>query len=410
MKSLTMAWRNVWRNSRRTLAAVGATSLGLWAMIVYSGMVAGYLDRMQRHVLDVEMGDIQIHHPEYRGSPSLYHRVEQPQALLAQLDEAGLPAAPRLLGSGLAAAGDNSAGVSLLGVDVERDQAVSKIHERVGSGQWLDPAVPGEVVVGRRLSQMLDLTVGSELVVLSQAADGSMANDLYIVRGILRSVSEAVDRGGVYMVEEAYRELMVVPEGVHQVIVRRSSTSTSTSTSLSDTAEQVRAMAPSLDTKTWRELKPTMASMLDSAQGAIYMMFFIVYAAIAIVILNAMLMAVFERVREFGVLKAIGVSPAGVLRLIYLETVIQTGLAIIIGVVLALPTNWYLSTEGLDLSDTMQDLSVMGTTMESLWISQVTLETYTIPILAMLVIVFLAVTYPALRAAFIKPITAMRYQ
>ncbi|MEM9462918.1 MAG: FtsX-like permease family protein [Myxococcota bacterium] len=405
MKSLTMAWRNVWRNSRRTLAAVGATTLGLWAMIVYSGMVAGYLDRMERHVLDVEMGDIQIHHPEYRGSPSLYHRVEQTQALLAQLDEAGLPAAPRLLGSGLAAAGDNSAGVSLLGVDVERDAAVSKIHERVESGRWLDPAAPGEVVVGRRLSQMLGVEVGGELVVLSQAADGSMANDLYVVRGILRSVSEAVDRGGVYMAQEAFRELMVVPQGVHQVIVRRPAT-----TSLPDAAAQVRAMAPKLDTKTWRELKPTMASMLDSAQGAIYMMFFIVYAAIAIVILNAMLMAVFERVREFGVLKAIGVSPGGVLRLIYLETAIQTGLAVVIGVIVALPTNWYLTTEGLDLSDTMQDLSVMGTTVDPQWISQVTLATYTGPILAMLVIVFLAVTYPALRAAFIKPITAMRYQ
>ncbi len=405
MKSMTMAWRNVWRNSRRTLAAVAATTLGLWAMIVYSGMVAGYLDRMERQILDVEMGDIQVHHPEYLGSPSLYHRVEGTPQLLAQLDEAGLAAAPRLLGSGLGAAGDNSAGVTLLGIDVPRDAKVSQVHTRVDRGAWLDPAAPNEVVIGRRLAQMLGLDLGGELVVLSQAADGSMANELFTVRGVLNGVSEAVDRGGVYLTQEAFRELMAVPDGAHQLIVRRAPT-----LPLDDAAGQVRGMADELDTKTWRELKPTLASMLDSGKGAVVMMFFIVYAAIAIVILNAMLMAVFERVREFGVLKAIGVSPMGVLRLIYLETAIQTGLAVVVGVALALPTNWYLSTKGLDLSESMGGVTVMGSTLGSVWISLVTVETYVGPIVAMLFIVFLAVTYPALRAAFIKPITAMRHQ
>lgn len=404
MKSFTLAWRNVWRNSRRTLAAVAATSLGLWAMIVYSGMIDGYLRRMESQVLDVEMGDIQIHHAQYLGSPSLYDRVQEPQALLHALDEAGLPAAPRLLASGLAAAGESSAGVTLLGIDVERDAVVSRVHAYVDEGQWLDPAAPTEVVIGRRLGQMLGVGVGDELVVLSQAADGSTANELYTVRGILRNVSEGVDRGGIYLVEPAFRELMVVPDGTHQIIVRRADEGLETA------AAEVRALAPELDTKTWRELKPTLASMLDSASGAMVLMFFIVYAAIGIVILNAMLMAVFERVREFGVLKAIGVSPSGVLGLIYLETLIQTGLAIVVGVVLALPTNWYLVTHGLDLSASMNDLTIMGSSFDPIWRSHVTAATYVQPVVALVVIVALAVTYPALRAAFIKPITAMRHQ
>lgn len=405
MKSFTMAWRNVWRNSRRTLATVIATSLGLWAMIVYSGMAEGYISRMESQVLDVEMGDIQIHHADYLESPSLYDLIEDPQPLLRKLDEAGLPAAPRLLASGLAAAGDSSAGVSLLGVDVVRDATVSRVGELVAEGQWLDPAAPGEVVIGRHLAQMLGLGIGGELVVLSQAADGSTANELYTVRGILRGISEAVDRGGVYMVEDAFRELMVVPAGTHEIVVRRSATGV-----LDADAAQVRALAPTAETKTWRELKPTLASMLDSASGAMALMFVIVYAAIAIVILNAMLMAVFERVRELGVLKAIGVSPFGVLRLIYLETLIQTGIAVVVGIALAIPTNWYMTTTGLDLSGSMDNLSVMGTSMDPIWRSVVTLDTYTGPTVALMIIVLIAVTYPALRAAFIKPITAMRHQ
>jgi ABC-type lipoprotein release transport system permease subunit len=402
MNAFTMAWRNVWRNSRRTLAAVSATTLGLLAMIVYSGLVRGYLDRMERHVLDVEMGDVQVHHPRYLGSPSLYERIDDPHAVLSALDEAGLPAAPRLLGSGLAAAGQSSAGASLVGIDVARDAAVSGIHEHVGEGRWLDSTAPHEVVIGRRLAQMLGVGVGDELVVLSQAADGSTANDLYTVRGILRGVSEAVDRSGIYMVEPAFRELMVVPDGAHELIVRRGTHE------LAAAAAAVRAAAPGLDARTWRELRPTMASMLDSAVGAMTMMFFIVYAAIGIVILNAMLMAVFERVREFGVLKAIGVGPGGVLRLIYLETLVQTGIAVAVGVALAIPANAYLSTTGIDLGG--EGLTLMGSTVDPLWRSHVTVQTYTTPVIALVAIVLVAVTYPAVRAALIEPITAIRHQ
>ncbi len=402
MNAITLAWRNVWRNSRRTLAAIGATTLGLWAMIVYSGLVRGYLDRMEAHVLDVEMGDLQIHHARYLGSPSLYERIDDPAALLAGLDEAGLPAAPRLLGSGLAAAGQSSGGAALFGIDVARDAAVSRVGEHVGEGRWLDPAAPREVVVGRRLAKMLGVGVGDELVLLSQGADGSTANDLYTVRGVLRGVSEAVDRSGVYMVDEAFRELMVVPEGAHEIIVRRGAHE------LPAAAAAVRALAPELDVQTWRELRPTMASMLDSAVGAMMMMFFIVYAAIGIVILNAMLMAVFERVRELGVLKAIGVGPGGVLRLIVLETLFQTGIAIVLGVGLAIPANAYFSTHGIDLGG--EGLSVMGSTIDPLWRSHVTLATYTTPVIALVAIVLVAVAYPAAKAALIEPIVAIRHQ
>jgi putative ABC transport system permease protein len=402
MKPLTMAWRNVWRNGRRTLATVAAATLGLFTMIVYSGLVRGYLDRMEAHVLDVEMGDVQIHAEDYVGSPSLYERIEDPAALLRALDDAGLPAAPRLLGSGLAAAGQSSAGASIIGIDVERDARVSRIGERVAVGRWLDPAAPHEVVIGRKLAQMLGVGLGDELVVLSQGADGSTANDLYTVRGLLGGVSDSVDRGGVYMVEAAFRELMVVESGAHQIIVRRGTQA------LSAAAAEVRELAPGLDARSWRELKPTLASMLDSAEGAMIMMFFIVYAAIGIVILNAMLMAVFERVREFGVLKAIGVGPGGVLGLVYLETLVQTGLALAAGVGLAIPANAYFTTVGIDLGG--DGLSLMGTTVDSLWRSHVTLQTYVGPSIALVVLVLVAVTYPAVKAALVEPVTAMRHQ
>jgi ABC-type lipoprotein release transport system permease subunit len=398
-----MAWRNVWRNSRRSLTAIAATSLGLVAMILYAGLMDGLMTGLERDIVDVEMGDVQVHAPEYRTSRSLHDRIEQPAEVLEALDAHGLAAAPRLLASGLAAAGDSSAGVSLRGIDVERDARISKVSQRVTRGAWLDPAHPDEVVIGRRLSQMLGVEVGQEVLVLSQAADGSTANDLYNVRGILEGVSDEVDRGGIFMVASAFRQLMTVPEGAHQIIVR------SPDRPLDETARVVDSIAADLDARTWRELQPTLASMLDSSRGAMVAMFLIVYLAIGIVILNAMLMAVFERVRELGVLKALGVGPGGVLGLIVLESAIQTTLAVIIGVAISIPANWYLSTHGIDLRS-LGNMSMMGMAIDPVWRARVSVDSYVQPVTILLVIVGLAVIYPALRAAFIRPVEAMRSQ
>ena len=147
--------------------------------------------------------------------------------------------------------------------------------------------------------------------------------------------------------------------------------------------------------------------MLDSARAMIGVVFFIVYLAVGILILNAMLMAVFERIRELGVLKAIGFTPLKILKVIYIETAIQTLVALILGVGVALPVNLYLVSTGLDLS-AMGNMSIMGVAWDPIWRSTVTAETYAVPVTVLVIIVALAVVYPALRAAFIKPLDAIR--
>ncbi|MBW2278554.1 MAG: ABC transporter permease, partial [Deltaproteobacteria bacterium] len=318
-------------------------------------------------------------------------------------EDAGYAASARLLAFGLAAAGDSSSGVGFIGVDVERDSKVSDVYKHVAQGSWLDPAAQAGVVIGRRLARTLNVSVGDELVVLSQAADGSMANDLYEVRGVLKGIGDAVDRGGVFMTQSAFRELFVFDEGVHRIIVRRPAEK-----DLGVTAAEVKRIAGGLEVKTWRELLPTLSSMLDSASGMLYVMFMIVYIAIGIVILNAMLMAVFERIREFGVMKALGVGPGGVLKLIFAESAVQTGVALLVGLVLSAPSSWYLATEGFELTS-MAGLSIAGITWDPVWRSSVSVETFTGPVFTMVFIVAIAVLYPAIKAARIRPVEAIHH-
>ena len=170
----------------------------------------------------------------------------------------------------------------------------------------------------------------------------------------------------------------------------------------------MRALAPELDVKTWRELMPTMASLIDSTRSIVQIVFYVVYVVIAILVLNAMLMAVFERIREFGVLKAIGVSPGTVVTIIVAESALQTALAITIGLALSVPGLWYLTSVGID-TGALGGISLMGVAFNQIWYAVVTPYTFWGPVLALVVMVFLAVLYPAAKAARISPIDAMRH-
>ena len=402
MDDLQLAWRNVWRNPRRSLVTIAATSLALFVMIVYSGLVVGYIDGLQRNVLDLEVGDAQAFADGYREKPSLYTTIAAPEPMIAELEAAGYQVSPRLLATGLGAGEASSTGVQLIGIDVTADAEVTRIAEQVDRGAWLAPDDEG-VVVGRRVAELLGLEIGDELVVLSQGADGSMANDVYPVRGVLRGISDRIDRGGVFMTHPEFRELMVLPEGVHQLIVRVPQGS-----ELDQATATANGFAPEgVEVSSWKQLEPMLASMLESARGAMQVMAVIVYLAVAIVILNAMLMAVFERIRELGVLKAIGFAPAKIFKLILLETGIQTAAALLVGVALALPVNHYMVVHGLDLRS-LGNVSIMGVAWDPVWRSRVDLDTYVTPIVTLLIIVAIAVSYPAIRAALIRPLDAIR--
>ena len=398
-----MAWRNVWRNRRRTIVTVSAMSFALFVMILYSAMLEGYLEGMERSILDLEVGDVQVFAGDFRENPSLYTVIEEPEKLIEPLSADGFTASARVLAFGLAAAGESSAGVSFRGVDVEQDATVSNIHEEVAEGRWLDPGDPKGVVLGRRLARILAVGVGDEIVVLTQGSDGAMAYDLYDVRGILRGIADATDRSGVFLNQSALRELLEVPTGVHQIIVRRPE-----EVDLAQAAMRVSAFAPDLDVQTWRQLMPTLSSLLESSRSAMVMMSFIMYVAIGMLILNAMLMAVFERIRELGVLKALGVGPFEVLRLILLESGIQTALAMIAGTICAIPVVWYLRDTGLDLQS-LAGVSVMGIAFDPHWRAVITVDVFTSPVVMLAIVVAIAVLYPAIKASTIRPVEAMHH-
>jgi len=405
MKIISMASRNVFRNWRRTIVTTLAMGFAGFIMILFAALMEGLLQTSERNAVSMNLGDIQIHAEGYRDDPDLYKRIENADELVNKLQQAGFHATQRIYGFGLAASGSTSAGVQLRGVNLTNEATVTQVHKHVMQGNWLADTDPQGVVIGKKLARILGVKPGNEIIIIGQASDGSMANDLYTVRGILKSVGEDVDRAGFFMLESSFRELMVIPQGAHEIAVMRPDRSSD----LDVAKAQVAALAVGYETMNWRQLQPFIARILDLADAQTIIMVLITYIAVAMLVLNAMLMSVFERIRELGIMKAIGVTPWQITLLIYAETMIQVTVASVIAFLSGWSAANYYKVKGIDLSAISSGASFGGVAIDPIWYAHVTTEAVLIPIVFLFIIALVAVIYPAIKAAVIRPVKAIHY-
>jgi ABC-type lipoprotein release transport system permease subunit len=406
MNLLSLALRNVLRYWHRTLVTTLAMAFAGIIMILFAALMEGLMQASERNAVAMNLGDIQIHAPGYRDDPDLYTRIEHPQVLLERLRAAGFRASARLYGFGLAASGSTSAGVQLRGIDPRAEAGVTQVHRHLLHGQWLDSAERDGVVVGRKLARTLGVSTGDEVVIVSQASDGSIADALFRVRGVLKSVGEGVDRAGFYLLDTAFRELMAVPQGAHEIAVLR----TDRSADLDAATAAVAALAPGYETLDWRALQPVIARILELADAQLVFMLLIVYVAVGMVVLNAMLMSVFERIHEFGVMKAIGVTPWQISALVFMETLAQVSAACLLALVLGWWSAHYFQLNGIDLSGIASAASIGGVALDPVWYARITPDALLVPVAFLLLIALLAVIYPAVKAAVIRPVAALHYR
>ena len=403
MLYLKLAWRNIWRNSRRTLITQFALIVALALMIVCSGLTWGLVKQMERNATLLGPGEIQIHRPGYLEDRSIYRAISRPQTLIATLEQGGVRATPRLQGFGLVSHGENSSGIQILGIDPVQETTVTEFHNHLFKGSFLQREK--DVLLGKKIAVTLGASVGDELVIVTQAADGSIGNDLYQLAGILKGISEEIDRSTVMMSLTDFRDLFSLPDVATEIALRRGDESED----LSLLRERIKQAVPGQEVKTWKEIFPAISDMLELTDASIYILLTIIYLAGSLIMLNTMLMSVFERIKELGIMMAIGFRPTQVLLLIFLETFFLTLCGSAVGLFCGVSLSLYLTHYGLDLSSITEGFSFVGISTEPHWFAVTNVNTVYPPFIFLFVLSLLAVIYPAIKASLLKPIDALAF-
>jgi putative ABC transport system permease protein len=401
---IAIAWRNLWRQSRRTLITASAMAVGIALCMSMIALSDGLYAQMFDVMVTRKLGHVQVHHHDFPGRRLLYDTVPQ-EKFDAISATAGVTAATaRLFGYGLVSSEETSAGGQIIGILPDREQSVSLLEEKLTAGRLLSGEPTLQSVIGSGLADTLEAEVGTVLVIVTQASDGSMTNELSEVVGIVRTGDEGIDRAGVYMHLSDAQALFALPDQVHEILVLGADPAQS-----SALASAVRAVESEDLVRTWVEADPTAAQMMGMQNVGSGILLGVVFSVAALGVLNTMLMSVFERTRELGLMAALGLNPAQVMRLILTESVLLAAIAVVLGGLLGAVLDGLLVVYGLDMSGSGgEGFSMQGMQFDPV-IKGVVRPVGVIATLACVFIVsILAAFWPALRAARLRPVEAMR--
>jgi len=407
MSTIKIAWRNLLRNKRRTAITVVAVAINTAILIGTLALMEGMRRQMVRSATRLLVGDAQVHAEGYRQDRSMYKALKHPEEIIAAAKSNGIVAAPRSYGFGLLSQGTKSAGATFVGIDPEAEQKAFELPQKIQKGTFVPREGKHNVVIGQKLAKSLDADVGSELIAVVQAADGSLGNELFTVAGIFQIVGEEIDRGSIFMHREDFEELFVSQGRVHEIAFNGQGKTPEAVVSALKAAIGTDA---GTEIKNWHELLPMISEMVNMS-GAFIALFAIVFFLVAGVgVLNTMLMATYDRVREFGVLKALGATPWRIIREVTSEGFILALVSTAIGGVIGVLMGLYFENVGIDLTNvTDASVSFAGVAWDPLWRGFMLPRDIAGAVLAMWVSCVLASLYPAIKAARLNPVEAMTH-
>ncbi|MGD2082445.1 MAG: ABC transporter permease [Chromatiales bacterium] len=351
-----LAWRSVWRQRRRSLILLAAITLGVWAMIAMAALFRGWLEGQVTNEIDNLTGHVQIHAPGYRDDPALEHSMDPPAAgLLKVLDGPQVTHwASRVRVPAVVSSERESAGVTLVGIRPARERGLSFIAEAVSEGRYLEGPGDDGLLLGRKLAERLETGLGKRVVIMSQGRGNTVADRGFRIVGIFDADVQTVETAFVFTGLTTAQRLLDIGDRVSEIALKAPRYD-----ALGPLVESLRATAPGREVLPWPELEPLLKVMLKVTDGFMYIWYLVVFLAMSFGLINTLLMAVFERTREIGLLMALGMRPGAVLVQVLLESALLLVLGLVLGNGLTGLTLWALH-DGIDLSRFAEGLAMMG--------------------------------------------------
>ena len=403
MLTFQIAFRNILRQKRRSLLT-GLSMAGGYMLFVlgYSLLEGSYGNVIDIFTLD-NSGHIQIHKDNYLDRPKIYKTIQDRGPIEATLK--GNPEinsfTPRVFSPALAYAGDKTAPTQMIGVDADLEPTVSRLLQKVTKGTYFSslPNADGyyEAMIGRGLHIRLKLNVGDEIVLISSGADGSIANDIFVVSAIIGNKT-SFDRMAVYLPLNAAQEFLSLGNDVHEYVLLVNSKDDN-----EVIASGLSAQLTELTVSPWQVVEAIFYRTMQADKQGNYFTMGLITFIVFIGVLNTVLMSVLERTREFGVLRAIGSRPMQLVRLITLETFILAFISVMVGFLLILPIIYWSAEVGILLPEPIDMGGVKFQHMKG----EMSARIFWIPMAFILATAVLISLPPGFRAARILPKEAM---
>ena len=398
----TLAWRNLWRNHRRTLIMLAAVILGTWAMIFMTALMRGMVTQMIQDGISALPGHIQVHHPEYRDDPSVANLISISDTELAAKFEAADIAhwATRVRVPAVITSEYESRGITLLGVDPDRERGLTFVDYDEVEGRFLESTEDTGIVIGKKLAKMLNTRVGKRVVVMSQDPDNEIADRGFRVVGLFTANVSAFEEAFIFAGKSTTQKLLRIDDQVSELIVFGDDYR-----NVEALYDKVSAIVDSgVEVRRWFEVDAYLGAMLTIMDGFVFVWIIVIFLALSFGLVNTLVMAVFERVREIGLMLALGMKPVYILG----QIIIESMMLLVIGLVLGTALSWAAIQpikDGIDISIVGEGLDMWG--MSSVLYPDLLLRDVILANVVVLVLGFFASLAPAWRAAHYEPVAAL---
>jgi len=412
-KLLIMAWRNVWRNWRRTVIAGIAIALGLAFMLLYEGMLGGMNEALYSNTVKLQGGHVQIHASGFREKANrlpLLPLVDQGAAVEAALAQTNVVAvAQRIETGGMVSSREGTLSVVITGIEPEKEAPVSMVAENVVQGRWLRGNDEDVLLIGEELAERLELNVGDRVTLVGRATHQQMRRRTMTIVGIYDLGIPEVEKSMVYVSLLEAQTLFDLRDQATEVAVHLEQVGQEP-----PVVERLQAALPGYEVDAWDTLDPSTKQMMEIEAQVMEMFGLVILLIVGVGILNLMLMVVFERTREIGLLAAMGLKRRETVVLFLLEGVLVGLLGALAGSVLGgaigayygrVGIDWMALYGGMDVGEFSGMIGLMG---DRLYL-RIGIDVLAGRALTVGVTAALASLYPAWQASRREPAEALHY-
>jgi ABC-type lipoprotein release transport system permease subunit len=401
-----LAWRNLWRQPRRTWLTTGAMVFSNTLLVFMISLQFGMYGLMIDNTLQSFTGHLQIQAPGYIDDQKMRQTVAD-VVPLAEKMRAEFPArsiAARATGFALVSSEERSYGIAVFGVEPAHEPGVSTLPGLISEGRFLDNTDAAEIIIGAALARNLKVGLGDELTLLGSGKDGSFAAAVVNIVGIFDSGIAEFDRSITEIPLGLFQDVFYMNGSGHHVVINNGGID-----GVAELKTEVEALLPTdheLVVHDWDALQPGLQQAIKADMSSAFFMYGILVILVAFSVLNTQLMSVLERTHEFGIVMALGLTPGRLGRLVLLETTIMGLLGFIIGSILGGLLTSYLTVNGFAYPG-MEELAAKFNLPARFYPEVSTISLISGPLVVFLFTI-LAAIYPALRLHRLHPVEAMR--